>query len=157
MKIKSVFIIALICILSANVVYSQSSAKTNRSKWLKEVREYKYDKLIEETEMTKAQQSEFFPLYSAMESAVYQVNLEARQMESKLSNSKDEISDSEYERVANALAEVKTKEAQIELEYYHKFEKILSKKQLFLLKRAETRFTRDMLNHHKRSQTSKKN
>ena len=36
-----------------------------------------------------------------------------------------------------------------------KFEKILSKKQMFLLKRAENRFARNMLSHSKRGHSSK--
>lgn len=156
MKIKHIFIFAIACVLSAGAIQAQNNKANNRAKWLKEVREYKYDKLIEETEMTKAQQNEFFPLYRAMEQEIYQANVEARQMESKITNSKNDVSDAEYEKAANALAEVKSREAQIELEYYHKFEKILSKKQLFKLKRAENRFARDMLGHYKRGQATKK-
>lgn len=156
MKIKYAFIFALASAFSVSVIQAQSNRASNRTKWLKEVREYKYDKLIEETEMTKAQQNEFFPLYSAMEKEIYQVNVEARQLESKVSNSKSEVSELEYEKAADALAEAKSREAQIELDYYHKFSKILSKKQLFQLKRAENRFTRDMLGHYKRGQATKK-
>ena len=90
-----------------------------------------------------------------MEQEIYQVNVEARNLENKISNSTDEISELEYEKAAEALAEVKSREGEIELNYYKKFEKILSKKQLFLLKRAENRFTRDMLNHNRIGKSSK--
>ena len=37
------------------------------------------------------------------------------------------------------------------MKYFEKFEKILNKKQLFLLKRAESKFTQQMLNHHRKA------
>ena len=46
---------------------------------------------------------------------------------------------------------IKQKEGEIEMEYFTKFEKILSKKQLFLLKRAENKFTQSILNYHKKA------
>lgn len=83
-----------------------------------------------------------------MEKEIFQINKEVREMEKKVSSSSN-VSDTEYEKTAEAMSEVKAQEAKIESEYFEKFSKILSKKQLFLLKRAENRFTRDMLNHHR--------
>ena len=86
-----------------------------------------------------------------MEKAIFMVNKEAREMESKITNSKDADSDTEYEAAALALTKIKQKEGEIEMEYFTKFEKILSKKQLFLLKRAENKFTQSILNYHKKA------
>lgn len=155
MKPQYILFATLLC-MSLNIdAQAQKQSKADRDKWLKEVREYKHDKLVEETDMSAAQKAEFLPLYSAMEQEIYQVNVEARNLENKISNSTDEISELEYEKAAEALAEVKSREGDIELKYYKKFEKILSKKQLFLLKRAENRFTRDMLNHNRIGKSSK--
>lgn len=151
-----IFIAILACACSFSMLAAPQKAD-KRSKWLKEVQDYKHDMLVEEAEMTEEQKKEFLPLYSDMEAETYQANVEARQLEAKISSSTEEVTDLEYEVAAKALAEVKLKEAQIEMTYYEKFEKILSKKQLFLLKRAENRFTRDMLNHNKRGKTSKNN
>ena len=145
----------LLCLAINANAQAPKQSRADRNKWLKEVREYKHEKLVEETDMSAAQKAEFLPLYSAMEQEIYQVNVEARNLENKISNSTDEISELEYEKAAEALAEVKSREGDIELKYYKKFEKILSKKQLFLLKRAENRFTRDMLNHNRIGKSSK--
>ena len=51
------------------------------------------------------------------------------------------------------MLDVKDKEAKIEATYFEKFKEILSAKQLFLLKRAETRFSRNMLNMHRDRKT----
>ena len=148
-----VLIIALISSCAITTM-AQSSSPTS-SKWMQEVREYKHEMLIEETGMTEEQQELFLPLYTAMEEEIVQVNIVTRQMEMDISNSAEEVGDSLYEVTAFALAELKMREAQIEMDYYSQFEQILSHKQLFLLKRAENRFTSDMLKHNKRSQSQK--
>lgn len=86
-----------------------------------------------------------------MEEEVYQVNKEARDLEAKVSNSKEPVSDLEYAKTAEALSETTQKCAQIEDEYFKKFAKILTSKQLFLLKRAENRFAKSMISHSKQA------
>ena len=143
-------LVLLFCVLPA-VSYAQDSDVQTRKKWFQEVRNYKYDFFAKEMELTKEQQNAFFPEYEAMEKAIFMVNKEAREMESKITNSKDAVSDTEYEAAALALTKIKQKEGEIEMEYFTKFEKILSKKQLFLLKRAENKFTQSILNYHKKA------
>ncbi|MEF9923254.1 MAG: hypothetical protein RR061_00935 [Muribaculaceae bacterium] len=141
-------LLSLIFSFSATSVLAQGT-KDKHGKWMKEVRDYKRDFMTKELELSKSQQQDFFPLYTEMEKEVFQINKEARDMEKKITASKTNISDLEYEKVAEALSEVKSKEAQIEAEYFQKYSKILSKEQLFKLKRAENRFKRTMLNHHR--------
>lgn len=150
---KTYFLFTLVLLFFAlpAVSYAQDSDIQTRKKWFQEVRNYKYDFFTKEMELTKEQQNAFFPEYEAMEKAIFMVNKEAREMESKITNSKDAVSDTEYEAAALALTKIKQKEGEIEMEYFTKFEKILSKKQLFLLKRAENKFTQSILNYHKKA------
>lgn len=150
---KTYFLFTLVLLFFAlpAVSYAQDSDVQTRKKWFQEVRNYKYDFFSKEMELTKEQQNAFFPEYEAMEKAIFMVNEEAREMESKITNSKDAVSDTEYEAAALALTKIKQKEGEIEMEYFTKFEKILSKKQLFLLKRAENKFTQSILNYHKKA------
>lgn len=148
---KSINIIIVLTIIFSSsfcLVAQQGNRNSKHQKWFKEFRNYKRDFLIKEVDLTKSQQEEFFPLYNSMEKEIFQLNKEVREMEKKVSSSSN-VSDLEYEKTAQAMSEVKAQEAKIESGYFEKFSKILSKKQLFLLKRAENRFTRDMLNHHR--------
>ena len=153
MKFKSILLTMLLCIVSAIPceALAQGSSKSQRVKWMKEVRSYKYEFLIKETGMTKEQQEQFIPVYEAMEKEIFAINKEAREMERKISTSKEPVSETEYEAAATAIAKVSQKEGDIEMNYFTKFEKILTKKQLFLLKRAENKFTQNILNHHRRA------
>ena len=150
---KKIIIAALVISLAIPAMLSagKPSDKAQRIQWMKEVRNYKYELFTKEMELTEEQQEAFFPEYEEMEKAIFSVNKEARELEHKISASTTPVSDTEYEAAATALAKVKQKEGEIEMEYFAKFEKILSKKQLFMLKRAENKFTQNILSHHKRA------
>ena len=148
-------IIALIILPLANA-FAQENADSvsndgNRRKWLNDVKDYKYQMLEREAQMTPEQAEMFFPLYQEMENKVFMVNLEARQREMQVSDNFDDATDEDFKQAAQALSDVKVLEAEIEKEYYPQFAKILSNKQLFLLKRAETHFASDLLRHYNRS------
>lgn len=152
MKAKLYIIAALIA--TALTTVAQTNNKDQRTRWMNEVRNQKYEFIIKETDMTKEQQEDFLPIYKEMEKAIFTANQEARALELKVSN-QTRTSEAEYAAAALMLARVKQREGDIEMEYYQKFERILSKKQLFQLKRAENKFTQYMLSHHRRSGSSK--
>lgn len=116
--------------------------------WMEEIRKYKFDFFTKELGLNKEQQATFFPLYEEMERAIYKVNKESDELMKKTAEAEN-ASDLEYEAAALALAKTKQEEGKIELDFFSKFEKILTKKQLFQLKLAEDRFTRNILNHHR--------
>lgn len=130
---------------------SDSVTANDSRQWLADVKDYKYQMLEREAQMTPEQADKFFPLYQEMEHKVFRANLEARRLEMQVSDNFDNATSEELRQAADALSNVKIKEAEIELEYYPQFAEILSDKQLFLLKRAETHFATDMLRHYNRS------
>ncbi len=128
-----------------------ANAVNSRRAWIANVKDYKYQMLEREAQMTEAQAEQFFPLYQEMEEKVFMANLEARRMEMRVSDNFDTATDEDFRQAAQALSDVKVREAEIEQEYYPQFARILSDKQMFLLKRAETHFASDMLRHYNRS------
>ena len=79
-----------------------------------------------------------------MEKEIYQTNRDARKLASEIEKKKSPT-DSEYMQAAESLSRAKVREGEIEAKYFEKFSKMLSKKQLFLLKLTEAKFTRAML------------
>lgn len=143
-------ILTLIIIATSSLTAIAQGNSEQRTKWMKEVRNYKYEFLTKELELTKEQQSAFFPLYEEMEKEIFNANKEAKDIEKKIANDSS-ANDTEYEAAALAITKVSQKEGEIEMKYFEKFEKVLNKKQLFLLKRAESKFTQQMLNHHRKA------
>jgi hypothetical protein len=155
-NLLSLIILLTVAFSQGNFAFAQEN-KAHQNKWMEEVRNFKHSFLIKETQMSDGQSKLFIPLYTEMEDKVYQANRNARQLEADLSREKDEVSDEQYTAVAKALSDVTVIEGEIEKEYFKIFEKILSPKQMFLLKRAENRFAVEMLNHNKRSKAKQGN
>lgn len=153
--LKAFLLTALFCQAGVMAAQSPEKAPQQENKWMNEVRNFKHSFLVKETEMTEEQSKEFIPLYSEMEDKVYQANREARNLEQEITRAQDDVNDEQYLTAATALSQVKAKEAEIEDHYFNQFANILSKKQLFLLKRAENRFAIEMLSHNKRSKAAK--
>ncbi len=140
MKKSIAFILIIVATLTANA--------QDRSKWVNEMLEAKHQMLIEEVGLTPTQQEQFMPLYEAMEKEIYTTNRDARTLAASVEKKKAPT-DSEYKQAAEALSRVKVREGEIEAKYFEKFSKILSKRQLFLLKQTENKFTRNMLRGRK--------
>ena len=141
---------------ATSYVYAQGrNNDANRREWFKEVRQYKHDFLTKELNLSEDQQDKFFSIYDAMEEEIYNAQHETRSLAWKIRKSESEISDLEYEKAAEAQFELKGKESQIEMKYFPQFKDVLSKKQLFLLKHAEQKFTREIINKHSRMRTNK--
>ena len=137
----------LIFILLATVAATSMMAG-GRREWVAKMRQTRHDFIIEKINVTGEQKKEFLQLYEAMEDEIYTAHKSARDMAKEVA-SKSNATDADYQRAAEALSNVKFREGQIEKTYLEKFGKILSKKQLFLLKQAEAEFTRNMVTKNK--------
>lgn len=125
-------------------------SKEDREKWFKEVREKKHMFLAKELNLSAEQQKEFFENYDRMEDETRKLQRETRQLERRTYEQGDKTTDLEYQKATEALYEEKVKEAQIEAKYREKFQTILSPEQLFKLKGAERKFTRQLMEQHRK-------
>ncbi len=146
---RMTFKIALLLLMFTACV-GNVQAQDKKRQWTKEMLEYKHNYIIKETGMTQAQSEKFMPIYQAMEKEIFKVYRNAREQSKKVSATNIKVSDEEYFNAAKAMAEVKYKVGEIESRYFNQFAKILSKKQIFLLKKAELKFTKDMVGKKKK-------
>ncbi len=144
-RIASILILVL-------AMASTATAQNSRTKFSTDMYQAKHEMIIQECGLTMTQQKQFMPLYEQMEREIYQVNRNARALASEVEKKKNP-SDRDYEAAASALSTTRMQEGEIETRYFEKFSKILTKKQLFQLKQAEVKFTREMVG--KKSKKSK--
>ncbi|MBQ4291889.1 MAG: hypothetical protein II752_04040 [Muribaculaceae bacterium] len=146
---KRSFIIVVILSLAALSVSAQQRGrqKPDREKWFQELREWKHQFLIKEVELTEEQQPKFFAVYDAMQNEILAIHDGTRNMEKKLSLNK-QASDLEYEKMAEALIEVKIKEGEIQKRYLDKMKTVISSRQLYKLQVAEKKFIRMLNRQH---------
>ncbi len=124
----------------------------NRERWKSELRSYKHDFMSRELDLSREQQSKFFPLYDQMEDSIEQINADTRELEKRIG---DNATDIETEAAARALFEQKSREGQLELEYFDSFKTILTPRQLLKIKNAERQFMRRLMHHNRRMQNSR--
>lgn len=141
--------------LSLSAVFTASAAPQRpgeREQWMTEMRQYKRIYLTKELELTREQQTKFYPLYEEMEDNEAKINDEARAMEKRVAEMPN-ASDLEYEKATEAVYDAAVRSAQLEREYMDKFKDILSREQLFRLKAVERQFNREMMKQHHRLRT----
>ena len=138
--------ILITLLVVASAMTAQNKAQ---SKFATDMYQAKHEMIIEELGLTPTQQKQFMPIYEQMEREIYQVNRNARALANEVENKKNP-SDRDYEVAASALSNTRMREGEIEAKYFEKFSKVLTKKQLFQLKQAEVKFTREMLSKKKK-------
>lgn len=138
--------ITFILILSLFAPFCQIEAKgkgKDRKEWFQKMREFKHQFIVKELNLSAEQQKNLFPIYDKMEDEIFKVTSETRQLEKKVSSGK--ATDLEYENAARAITELKQKECAIELKYFDQLKSILTSEQLFLLKKAERKFSHQLM------------
>jgi len=136
---RIVAILILVVAVTAGTV-----AQNGRTRFAADMYQAKHEMIIEQLGLTQTQQKQFMPLYEQMEREIYEVNRNARALANEVAKKKNPT-DRDYEAAASALSNTRVREGEIEAKYFEKFSKVLSKKQLFQLKQAEVKFTREML------------
>lgn len=139
-------------IAAQDTATAQTDDAGKRQKWLKDMRQYKHEFLIKQLNLTREQRDKFFALYDKMEDEINSLNSETREMERRIYDNPDgQVTDLEYELATKALVDLKGKECEIERGYYEQMADVVSKKQLFELKKAERDFSMQMMKHSRRS------
>ncbi len=149
MKRSLVFILLLSLIAPFSIIEAKDKdkKKRDRKEWFAHMRQHKHEFLVDELELTKEQQTKFFPIYDEMEDEMFKVNRETRKLEKQVSENKA-ATDVEYDAATKAIIDLKKKESTIELKYFEKLKTVLSSKQLFLLKKAERKFVNKIMKEH---------
>lgn len=131
--------------------------KSNVKQYRDDIREYKHNYFRKKLDLSREQANSFFEVYDKMDDAITALNDEARAVETKIYDAPaGTITDIEYEMATRTLLDVKGKEAAIEQEYYEKLNEILSKKQIFELRKIERDFNMQLLRYHHNKRNNKK-
>lgn len=110
--------------------------------------QFRRDYMQKQIGLTDQEAQQFFTLYEELEAKKWKIDKEARDFARRVARSKSAVSDTEYEKAAQALLEKDEKMAQLDREYYDKFKSFLSSEQLFKFKNAQMKFPRAMMKWH---------
>ncbi|MDE6303676.1 MAG: Spy/CpxP family protein refolding chaperone, partial [Paramuribaculum sp.] len=95
--------------------------------------------------LSEAQKNEFAPLLTAMDSEMESLSRNVRESEKELTQKGEAATDADYRTVSEAMFELRGKESEVEKNYYKKFSKILTPRQLFKFKSAERNFMKVLM------------
>ena len=100
--------------------------------------------ITEKAGLTSEEATAFFPLYFELQDKKYSCNKEiwAKIRKTKESNN---VSDTEYSRIAEDVIKTRITVDELELEYLRKYQKVLSPKKIYDIQRTEMKFSRELL------------
>ena len=110
-------------------------------------RQQKY--LTDKSGLTEDEAGKFFPIYFELQQKKNEINANARQTVNMRSES-GHLSDEEYTKLIDNLADAKIRTAKLEKEYLEKFKKIVPAGKLLRIQIAETQFASDMIKEMQR-------
>ena len=100
--------------------------------------------ITQEVGLTPEEAKVFFPLYHEMNRKRFELNREVRKEMKAITNGGN-ITSAQYIKIVDDWLEVRSKEVEIEKEYYAKFKKILPAEKLFKISIAEMKMNKEML------------
>lgn len=111
--------------------------------------------ITQEVELTPEEANAFFPLYHEMNRKRFELNRDLRKQFKTITNSGN-VTAAQYTKMVDDQLEVRSKEVEIEKEYYAKFKKILSPEKLFKVSIAEMKMNKEMLKKRDNRGSNKK-
>lgn len=145
--------LVLIPFLGINAQENNPNRKGRCSEMMIKYMETKKQYLKQCIPLSDSDAEKFFVIYNELEKAKFNIMFAIHKEAREIKKSTEPISDEVYAEVANKLAELPSKIAAIESEYYEKLKQILTPKQMFMFFNCEYNFGKQML---KREQNQNK-
>lgn len=112
--------------------------------------------LKEKIPLSDKEAEAFFAVYDEMEMKKFDIAHSVFREAAKIRRSDEPVSNETYLKLAEAQAMIPVKVSDMEQEYFQKFKKILSPKQLFMYYQWEHRFGKDMIKREQKKVNSAK-
>lgn len=147
-KILLSYILILVALIPVNAQKREHRQGTSHTQWVKEMQAAKLEYIGKAIGLADDKKEQFNSTYKAMDSELESLRKDMKKMTDRIDDAK-EVTDLEYEKAAESLFEIKGKENAVEMKYYKQFKDILTKQQLYKLKKAEFKWTRELMKHRK--------
>lgn len=139
-------VIAAIILTATQAFAQEPQKKAQRQQWMNNMIQSKTEYVVKEIGLNENVRTKFEKQYMAMCHEMAKLGRDTRNLERSISK-KENPSDLEYEKCAEAMSEFKIKEGNIEMKYFNQFKTYLTKKQLFKLKIAEQKWMNALMKH----------
>ena len=132
-----------LCLLTFLLVLPAFAQKNGKHPSHQEMMQFKMEFLAKEMELREDQKKQFNEVYLQMEQDRRSIFKKMKEAEKKI-NSTQNATEADYEKASQEISTARQQMSAIESNYDKKFEKFLSKKQIFKMKEAENKFNERM-------------
>ncbi len=109
----------------------------------KEFREKQQKFITEKAGLTGEEADKFFPLYFELQDKKKELTDKAGKLMQR--GKQEKVSEAEYEKILKGMADIRMASEELEKSYIDKYSTILSYEKIYLVRRAEMRFHREIL------------
>ena len=140
-----VLVLALALPAFAQKQHNKGQKRPDKKEWLAKMKEFKQEFLTRELQLTAKQQKEFLPLYDKMQMERHNAEKNLHKSEEAIEKKGDKVTDAEYDKVIEAQYNLDQQLNAIDKKYIAQFRKVLTRKQVFKLRKAEMNFKRTLM------------
>lgn len=148
MKQQIILFTFLFTIISSGVVNAQRGAGYHTDRWEK-YRSEKVAFLTSNLDLTPVEAEQFWPVYNQMDKERWAVQRMRREMEEKVRDAGDSMTDKEVIKLTREFAESMQKEGALSAKYNEEFLKILPPKKVLNLYKGEKEFRMYMIKKYR--------
>jgi len=139
MKRQVILYLSLLFIFSNSIVNAQRNSGHSQDRWEK-YRSEKVAFLTSNLELTPAEAEKFWPVYNQMDTERWDAQKLRREMEDRVIEAGDAMSDKKVIELTRAFVESMQKEGALSTKYNEKFLKILPPKKVLKIYKTEKEF-----------------
>jgi len=139
---KRIFLISVILITT--VSFSQAQ-KQNHAEKIEKYRSEKISFLTSKLDLNPSEAQKFWPVYNQLEKEKWEIQKSRRQIDEKIRDAEDSLSETEIIRLTREFAGTMQKEADLMARYNEKLLKLLPAKKVLRLYQAENEFRVHMI------------
>lgn len=150
MKLKNILLLLVLFVgVSLSVDAQGKPERPRRGGFdVEAIKKEKEKFLIKEMDLTEKEIKEFLPLEAEYMDKKFQINRETRQQTREL-RKKENKSDADFKKMTEINLASNKKEAELEIEYFKKFSKVLSAEKVEKYRVADLKFKEEMLKRHR--------
>lgn len=145
---KNLFVFIISCTLFYGVKVNAQDDKHNKDRWEK-FRTEKIAFLTDKLELTPTEAQKFWPVYNQMDKERWQAQILRRDLEMKVKEAKETLSEKEIIKLTREYASGMQTEANMVVKYNEEFLKILSPKKVLKLYQTENDFRMHMIKKYR--------
>ena len=145
---RIIFLLGILLLFTGQVIKAQNDHDDHQERW-KRIRSEKVSFLTDKLNLTPTEAQKFWPVYNQLEDKRWEAQKSRRNLEQKVQEAEESLSDKEVIQLTRDYAGNMQKEADLMVKYNEEFLKILPPQKVLKLYQAENEFRMYMIKKYR--------